>query len=185
MTRIATSGDVDTGLAKFNLDDRQIPIRVRLNDKSRTNLERLKLLDRARHACGPVPLMNVADVSLGAGPAQITRIDRSRNITLNADLDRPRARRRAEGASTTLPSMQNLPAGVRRMRTGDARWHHRDLQPVRPRDGHRRACIYAVLVLLFHKFIQPVTILTALPPSAAGAFVALLHLRLRRSRSTR
>ncbi len=35
VTRIATSGDVDTGLAKFNLDNRQIPIRVRLNDKSR------------------------------------------------------------------------------------------------------------------------------------------------------
>src|SRR5262249_9060510 len=34
--------------------------------------------------------------------------------------------------------------------------------------------IYAVLVMLFHKFIQPVTILTALPPSAAGAIVALL-----------
>ena len=35
VTRIATSGDVDTGLAKFNLDNRQIPIRVRLNDESR------------------------------------------------------------------------------------------------------------------------------------------------------
>jgi multidrug efflux pump subunit AcrB len=44
VTRIATSGDVDTGLAKFNLDNRQIPIRVRLNDRSRSELERLKLL---------------------------------------------------------------------------------------------------------------------------------------------
>jgi multidrug efflux pump subunit AcrB len=34
--------------------------------------------------------------------------------------------------------------------------------------------IYAVLVMLFHKFIQPVTILAALPPSAAGAIAALL-----------
>ena len=38
--------------------------------------------------------------------------------------------------------------------------------------------IYAVLVMLFHKFIQPVTILAALPPSAAGAIVALLAVRL-------
>src|SRR5690606_15829812 len=35
-------------------------------------------------------------------------------------------------------------------------------------------CIYGVLVLLFHKFVQPLTILSALPPSAAGAIVALL-----------
>ena len=34
--------------------------------------------------------------------------------------------------------------------------------------------IYAVLVILFHKFVQPLTILSALPPSAAGAIVALL-----------
>ena len=66
VTRIATSGDVDTGLAKFNLDNRQIPIRVRLNDQSRANLERIKLLSVPSRT-GPVPLMNVADVSLGAG----------------------------------------------------------------------------------------------------------------------
>ena len=35
-------------------------------------------------------------------------------------------------------------------------------------------CIYIVLVLLFHGFMQPLTILAALPLSLGGAFVALL-----------
>jgi multidrug efflux pump subunit AcrB len=35
-------------------------------------------------------------------------------------------------------------------------------------------CIYGVLVLLFHDFMQPVTILAALPLSIGGAFVAML-----------
>jgi multidrug efflux pump subunit AcrB len=35
-------------------------------------------------------------------------------------------------------------------------------------------CIYIVLVLLFKDFLQPVTILAALPLSLGGAFVALL-----------
>ncbi len=35
-------------------------------------------------------------------------------------------------------------------------------------------CIYGVLVLLFKDFMQPVTILAALPLSIGGAFVALL-----------
>ncbi|MFM9899559.1 MAG: efflux RND transporter permease subunit, partial [Polaromonas sp.] len=35
-------------------------------------------------------------------------------------------------------------------------------------------CIYCVLVLLFHDFMQPVTILAALPLSIGGAFIALL-----------
>jgi len=34
-------------------------------------------------------------------------------------------------------------------------------------------CIYFVLALLFHEFLQPLTILSALPPSAAGAMIGL------------
>jgi multidrug efflux pump subunit AcrB len=171
VTRIATSGDVDTGLAKFNLDNRQIPIRVRLNDRSRGDLERLRLLPVPGRN-GPVPLMNVADVSLGSGPAQITRIDRSRNISLNANLA-GLALGDALEQIEALPSMQSLPEGVRMLRTGDARW----IAEIFTQFGLAMAIgvlsIYAVLVMLFHKFIQPVTILTALPPSAAGAILAL------------
>ena len=102
VTRIATSGDVNTSLAKFNLDNRQIPILVRLNDTSRSDLERLQLLSVPGRN-GPVPLMNVADVSLGAGPAQIARVDRSRNITLNVDLNEACARRHARSRSKRCP----------------------------------------------------------------------------------
>jgi multidrug efflux pump subunit AcrB len=35
-------------------------------------------------------------------------------------------------------------------------------------------CIYCVLVLLFHDFMQPATVLAALPLSMGGAFLALL-----------
>jgi multidrug efflux pump subunit AcrB len=171
VTRIATSGDVDTGLSKFNLDNRQIPIRVRLNDESRTDLERLKLLS-VPGRWGPVPLMNVADVSLGAGPAQITRIDRSRNISLNATLS-GLALGDALDAIDRLPSMRNLPEGVRPLRTGNARWLTEIFSQFTLAMAIGVLSIYAVLVMLFHKFIQPVTILTALPPSAAGAVVAL------------
>ncbi len=172
VTRIATSGDVDTSLAKFNLDNRQIPIRVRLNDASRSDLERLQLLSVPGRN-GPVPLMNIADVSLGAGPAQITRVDRSRNITLNVDLNTV-ALGDALAAIEALPSMRNLPDGVRLVPTGDARWIREIFGEFALAMAIGVLSIYAVLVMLFHKFIQPVTILAALPPSAAGAIVALL-----------
>jgi multidrug efflux pump subunit AcrB len=171
VTRIATSGDVDTGLSKFNLDNRQIPIRVRLDDESRGDLERLKLLP-VPGKNGAVPLMNVADVSLGAGPAQITRVDRSRNISLNVNLNGA-ALGDMLGAVEALPSMQNLPDGVRPLRTGDARFITEIFGQFAIAMAIGVLSIYAVLVMLFHKFIQPVTILTALPPSAAGAIVAL------------
>jgi multidrug efflux pump subunit AcrB len=172
VTRIATSGDVNTSLSKFNLDNRQIPILVRLNDTSRSDLDRLQLLS-VPGTRGPVPLMNIADVSLGAGPAQITRVDRSRNITLNVDLN-GLALGDALAAIEALPSMSNLPEGVRLVPTGDARWIREIFGEFALAMAIGVLSIYAVLVMLFHKFIQPVTILAALPPSAAGAIVALL-----------
>jgi multidrug efflux pump subunit AcrB len=171
VTRIATSGDVNTSLSKFNLDSRQIPILVRLNDRSRSDLERLQLLSVPGNN-GPVPLMNIADVSLGAGPAQITRVDRSRNITLNVDLN-GLALGDTLAAIEALPSLKNLPDGVRLVPTGDARWIREIFGEFALAMGIGVLSIYAVLVMLFHKFIQPVTILAALPPSAAGAVLAL------------
>jgi hydrophobe/amphiphile efflux-1 (HAE1) family protein len=172
VTRIATSGDVSTGLAKFNLDNRQIPIRVRLNDESRTDLERISQLT-IMGSKGPVALSNVANVSLGAGPSEITRVNRRRDITLSANLNGLPLGDILTQIETS-PAMQNLPQGVEFMRTGDAKF----IQDIFGRFATAMIigifAIYAVLVILFHKFIQPITILSALPPSAAGAIVALL-----------
>ncbi len=116
--------------------------------------------------------MNVADVALGAGPAQIKRVDRSRNITISASLN-GLALGDALDAVEQLPSMKNLPDGVRHLRTGNARWIVEIFSQFAIAMAIGVLSIYAVLVILFHKFIQPVTILTALPPSVAGALVAL------------
>jgi hydrophobe/amphiphile efflux-1 (HAE1) family protein len=172
VTRIATSGDVENGLAKFNLDNRQIPIRVRLNDKTRSSLERLRMLPVPARG-GPVPLMNVADVSLGAGPAEIKRIDRSRDITIQASLSGI-GLGDALNAIENLPAMRNLPEGVRHLRTGNGRFVSQIFGEFGVAMAVGVLSIYAVLVMLFGKFIQPITILTAIPPSAAGGIAALL-----------
>jgi multidrug efflux pump subunit AcrB len=175
-TRIATSGDITNNLAKLNLPDRQIPIRVRLNDGARADINQIKLLN-VQSRRGPVPLMNVADISFGAGPAQITRYNRSRNITISADRG-TMALGDATKAVNNLPAMQNLPAGVRPLETGDAEFM-KDIF-----SGFAIAmivgvfCIYALLVLLFHDVLQPITILSALPPSVGGAIVALFLFRM-------
>ncbi len=171
VTRIATSGDVETGLAKFNLDNRQIPIRVRLNDPSRRDIERIRLLPVPGRN-GPVPLMNVADIRLGSGPAQITRLDRSRNISINANLNGLPLGDTLNQIEA-MPSMRNLPEGVHQVRTGDAKWIMQLIIQFGTAMAIGVLSIYAILVMLFHKFIQPITILWALPPSAAGAAVAL------------
>jgi multidrug efflux pump subunit AcrB len=73
-----------------------------------------------------------------------------------------------------LPSMTTLPPGVKRAESGDAE----RMQELFGSFGLAMLtgvmCVYIVLVLLFKDFLQPVTILAALPLSMGGAFVALL-----------
>ena len=76
-------------------------------------------------------------------------------------------------ATEALPAVQNLPDGVRLVSTGDARWIAEIFGEFALAMAIGVLSIYAVLDMLFHKFIQPVTILAAPPPSAAGAVVAL------------
>jgi len=170
--RIATSGDYDVGLAKLNLAERQIPIRVKLPDATRTDiatLERLTVPGRF----GPTLLGNVATFTMDSGPAQIDRLNRSRNIILDVELGgRPLGEVFAEAMA--LPSLNNLPPGVRLAELGDTK----EMQALFASFGLAMLigllCIYMILVLLFHDFLQPVTILGALPLSIGGAFVGLL-----------
>lgn len=169
--RIATSGDYSTALAKLNLTERQIPIRTRLPDSTRQDLDALAQLEVPAQT-GVVMLGTVASLSLGSGPAQIDRLDRSRNVTIEIELN---GQQLGDVFNTVgkLPSMNNLPPGVYRSDSGDAE----RMQELFGSFGLAMTigvlCVYFVLVLLFHDFTQPVTILAALPLAFGGAFAAL------------
>ena len=170
--RIATAGDYDVSLPKLNLSERQIPIRVKLPDSARTDiaaLERLTIPGRY----GPVMLGNVASVTMDSGPAQINRLNRSRNIIIEVELGQ-RQLGEVFAEAIALPSLKNLPAGVRRTELGDTQEMQALFSSFALAMSIGLLCIYMVLVLLFHDFIQPITILGALPLSIGGAFVALL-----------
>lgn len=172
IVRVATSGDYDQDLPKLNLSDRQIPIRVKLPDAVRADvaqLERLMLPGRD----GPVMLGAVASVSIESGPAQITRLDRSRNITLDVELG-SRSLGELYAEAMRLPSLKNLPPSVRIAELGDTQEMRNLFVSFGIAMSIGVLCIYGVLVLLFRDFMQPLTILVALPLSIGGAFVALL-----------
>ncbi len=170
--RVATSGDYDSGLAKLNLPQRQVPIVVRLPEAARQDPAMLGQLT-IPGARGPVALANIATVGLESGPAQIDRYDRQRNINFDIELNgQPLGD--VAAAIAALPSLQNLPAGVRQATIGDAEVMAELFASFGLAMLTGVLCIYIVLVLLFKGFMQPVTILAALPLSLGGAFVALL-----------
>jgi multidrug efflux pump subunit AcrB len=169
--RIATAGDYDQALAKLNLAQRQVPVVVRLPDAAREDLALIERLG-VPGMRGTVPLGNVATLSIDSGPAQIDRYDRLRNINFEIELNGVPLGKVQE-MSDALPSLADLPAGVIKTTVGDAEAMVELAQSFVLAMLTGVACIYIVLVLLFHAFIQPVTILAALVLSIPGAILAL------------
>ncbi|PZP95403.1 MAG: RND transporter [Variovorax paradoxus] len=169
--RLATYGDYATALPKLNLPERQIAIRVRMDNAVRADMDAVARL-RVQGAQGTVSLGAVADVAMGSGPAQIDRLDRSRNVTLSVELN-GRALGEVQREAMALPAFTALPAGVRLVEQGELQRMAELFTSFGTAMAIGVFCIYAVLVLLFHDFLQPATILCALPLAFGGAFGAL------------
>ena len=173
--RVATIGDVGPALAKFDAGDRQVPIRVQLEDSARSDL---KMLEQMRVPIGggrgQVPLSVVADVKLDQGPTSINRYDRQRQATVAADLVGTAALGDATRKINDLPVMKTLPKGVKVNPSGDAESLNELSEGFATAITAGLMMVYAVLVLLFGTFLQPITILFSLPLSIGGAIMALL-----------
>ncbi|MBO9678825.1 MAG: efflux RND transporter permease subunit [Acidovorax sp.] len=170
--RVATVGDYEQYLPKLNLAQRQVPIVVRLPDGAREDLSVLERL-AVPGTRGPVRLGEVATLELAGGPAVIGRYDRARNVNFEIELG-SRGLGEVTEAVRQLPAVASLPPSVRLIDVGDAEMMGELFASFGLAMLTGVLCIYLVLVLLFKDFLQPVTILMALPLSLGGAFVALL-----------
>ena len=170
--RIATAGDFDQNLAKLNLSQRQIPIVIKLPLSARQDQDLIKRL-MITGSKGPVMLGTIAQVNIESGPSQIDRFNRLRNINFNIELnDQPLGD--VAAAVDKLPTIKNLPPTVKRTNLGDADVMEQLFASFGLAMLTGVLCIYVVLVLLFKDFLQPITILVALPLALGGAFVLLL-----------
>ncbi len=170
--RVATQGDYDQNLPKFNLSERQVPIRVTFPQATRADLAAIERLQVPSHT-GSVMLGNIAKVTIDSGPAQIDRLDRSRQITFDVELG-TRELGSVYGEAMNLPSLKTLPPNVKIAELGDTKMMEELFSSFALAMTIGVLCIFAVLVLLFKDFMQPITILAALPLSIGGAFILLL-----------
>jgi multidrug efflux pump subunit AcrB len=171
--RIATIGDVGANLAKLDIGDRQIPIRVQLDENARGKRQLLEQLKVATAKGGSVPLSTVATFEMSQGPTSIDRYDRLRRVLIGADLIGTTPLGDAIAAVMKQPAAQNLPAGVEIRQFGDAEIMKEVFESFAKAMGAGLMMVFALLVLLFGSFLQPITILFSLPLSIGGAIVAL------------
>ncbi|MCY6413024.1 efflux RND transporter permease subunit [Acinetobacter sp. VNH17] len=172
VVRVATSGDFDAQVARLNLDNRQIYIRTSVDDHLRKDINTLSNL-RIAGKNGLVPLSSIAELSIENGASQIDRYDRQRYITVTADLS-GMALSDAVSAAMQLPSVKAMPSSVKLIQTGDAEIASEFASGFGMAIIFGLLCVFSVLVLLFKDFFQPFTILSAIPLSIGGAFIALM-----------
>ncbi|MFS8056737.1 efflux RND transporter permease subunit [Rhizobium sp. BR 317] len=170
--RVATNGEYSSDLPKLNLPQRQIPIVVRFSPETRTSLDDIKTM-RVAGTNGNVDLGSIADIRIGGSPSEIDRIDRMRNVTVSVELN-GRILGDVNREAQALPALQHLPPGVTLVEQGELQRSSELFQSFALAMAIGVFCIYAVLVLLFHDFLQPLTLLMALPLSLGGALVPLV-----------
>ncbi|WP_421736712.1 efflux RND transporter permease subunit [Caulobacter sp.] len=174
IARVATVGDIDANVAKLTDGERRLPIRVRLDEGVRSDLQRIKALQVPTATGGFTRLDAVADVEFQAGPAKIERFGRKRQLTTEADLQPGVVLGSANAEVDNLPIMKNLPAGVVKA-TGGTEEAMGELF-----GGFAIALlsaiflVFGVMALLFGSFFKPITIMSALPLAIGGAFMGLL-----------
>jgi multidrug efflux pump subunit AcrB len=177
--RIATLGDIDQNSAKFSLSDRQIPIRVALGEDARAKLSTISNLPVQTQSGGSVPLGVVAKVTFGSGPTKVERLNLQRRIVVGADLatDPKTGKAVVSGDAMKeihdLPIMKHLPVGVTELTVGQVKWQAEMLKNFFIALLAGIFLVFAVLVLLYRRFMSPLVNMGSLLNAPLGGLLAL------------
>jgi multidrug efflux pump subunit AcrB len=171
--RIATLGEIDQNSAKFSLADRQIPIRVALEESSRENLATLENLPVPTVSGGSVPLKHVAEIGFGAGPTEVRRYNQRRRASIGADLAPGLVSGEAMPKIMALPAFQNMPDGVEQVAYGEAKWQAELVVNFILAVVAGIFLVFAVLVLLYKRVMPPFVNMGSLLLAPLGGAIAL------------
>jgi multidrug efflux pump subunit AcrB len=171
--RIATLGDIDQNSAKFSLSDRQIPIRVALDQNARQRLATIQNLPVQTSSGGSVPLSLVAAIGFGAGPTKVERVAQQRQLTVGADLAPGVVSGVAQKEIHDLPAVKNLPVGISELTLGQTKWQAEMI--VNFMIALLAGCflVFAVLVLLYRRFLPPLVNMGSLLLAPLGGLICL------------
>ena len=175
--RIATLGDIDQNSAKFSLSDRQIPIRVALDEDARRDLSTIQNLPVPTTSGGSVPLKVVAEVKFGAGPTTIRRYNQIRRVVVGADLAPGIVTSDAMQKLNALPTMKAILdgriEGLQKIQAGDSKFQQEMITNFIIAVISGVLLVFAVLVLLYKRVMPPFVNMGSLLLAPLGGAVAL------------
>ena len=166
IARTASLGEIDANVPKLTEGERRIPIRIRLPVGARTNVDVIKNLQIPTASGSTTPLSSVADVIFDAGPGEIYRYNRMRDLAIDADLANGAQLGNALMEVRNTPFMKSLKAqaappeqvqawpGVKEAELGQTEQFRQLFTELGMAILTGVSLIYGVLVLLFPQLLQ-------------------------------
>jgi HAE1 family hydrophobic/amphiphilic exporter-1 len=148
-------------------------IRVKLEERPVPPVERLRGIKVRNNRGELVPLLSVVAVREVPAAAAITRKNRSRAITLTANMAPGKGQQEALDAAVRV-AKETLPEGYDVLLSGTAEEFAESFKGLFFALILGLLVAYMVLASQFNSFIDPITVFVALPFSFSGAFLGLL-----------
>ncbi len=154
----------------FSMNREDVDIRVMLNEKTRRSLASLDDLYIFTNTGVRVPLCEVAMISEGTGYAAIHRLNRTRSLTVTADVDQAVTNPERVIAEITpyLAELDAMHPGITIEPRGRQLETEKSISSLMI--GFAVACgiIYVILAWLFSSYLQPVAVMLGIPFAAVG-----------------
>ena len=158
-------------IGKFNSDGRRVDVRVRLLADQRSRPESLGHLKLQTPRGEVVPLSALIKLEERPAAQSITRRERERAISIFGNVAAGSSQDKALAAVESLA--QSMPEGTRLVLSGSSVAFKESMQSLLFALVLGIIVAYMVLAAQFNSFLHPVTVLTILPLSVAGAVFGL------------
>ncbi|MFA6236328.1 MAG: efflux RND transporter permease subunit [Bacteriovorax sp.] len=161
-------------IGKFTREGHRYDIRIRMENITAddSNIERIKNIQLRNNRGELIALRNIADVKFIASLQSITRQDRLRTLKIYANIKTGVSQAKALDVAKTIVK-KHLSAGSIILDTGSAKTFKESFESLFFVLGLGIIISYMVLASQFNSFVDPITVLVALPFSVSGAFAAL------------
>jgi HAE1 family hydrophobic/amphiphilic exporter-1 len=151
-------------------------VNVRLQPESRqrvSDLEQLPLVINTSTGSSTLPLGQIATVTQGLGPAQITHLDAEMVVTVEANTSGRSLSEVMKDINARVDKM-TFPPGVRLTQGGEVDSQAEVFGRIFAALGVAVMLMYLILVVQFGSFLEPLAILVSLPLSLIGVMLALM-----------
>jgi hydrophobe/amphiphile efflux-1 (HAE1) family protein len=159
-------------VGKYSKDGHRNDIRIKMADASKNRLDDLKKIFVRNTRGELIPLLDVVVVKELPGVQSINRLGRQRAVTVFAGIAPGKSQGESLERMRTIVR-KHLPQGYNLVESGSSETYNEAFSSLIFALGLGILIAYMVLGTQFNSFIDPVTVLMALPFSFSGAFMGL------------